>query len=76
MNYKFALDNFQRSGLDVLFYGQEHNDTLAILSMKDDMTSQKISDLMTNQKLLNNKDLMLKNLSNLTQSLLECEDYI
>ena len=76
MNYKFALENFQRSGLDVLFYGQEHNDTLAILSMKDDMTSQKISDLMTNQKLLNNKDLMLKNLSNLTQSLLECEDYI
>ena len=76
MNYKFALDNFQRSGLDVLFYGQEHNDTLAILSMKDDMTSQKITDLMTNQKLLNNKDLMIKNLSNLTQSLLECEDYI
>ncbi len=76
VNYKFALENFQRSGLDVLFYGQEHNDTLAILSMKDDMTSQKISDLMTNQKLLNNKDLMLKNLSNLTQSLLECEDYI
>jgi hypothetical protein len=26
------MDKFQRSGLDVLFYGQEHFDTLAILS--------------------------------------------
>lgn len=76
VSYKFALDNFQRSGLDVLFYGQEHNDTLAILSMKDDMTNEKIKDLMLNQKLLKNKDLMIKNLSNLTQSLKECEDYI
>ena len=76
VSYRFHLENFQRTGLDVLFYGQEHNDTLAILSMKDDMSQTKISDLMTNQKLLNNKDLMIKNLDNLTQSLLECEDYI
>jgi hypothetical protein len=39
LNYKFALDNFQKTGLDVLFYGQEHFDTLAILSMKDEMTN-------------------------------------
>jgi hypothetical protein len=32
LSFAFALDNYQRSGLDVLFYGQEHFDTLAILS--------------------------------------------
>lgn len=60
----------------MLFYGQEHNDTLAIYSTNEDMSTDKISDLMTTQKLLKNKDLMTKNLSNLTQSLKECEEYI
>jgi hypothetical protein len=62
LNYKFSLENFQKTGLDVLFYGQEHFDTLAILSMKEDMSSEKVKDLMTNQKLLSNRDLMIKNL--------------
>lgn len=74
LSYRFAIDNFQRTGLDVLFYGQEHNDTLAILSK--DIPMERIQDLMTTQKLLNNKDLMIKNLGNLTESLQECEDYI
>ena len=34
LSYSFALDHYQRSGLDVLFYGQEHFDTLAILSQR------------------------------------------
>jgi len=44
--------------------------------MKDDMSNEKVSDLMTNQKLLSNKDLMIKNLDNLIENLKECEDYI
>lgn len=44
--------------------------------MKDEMSSMKVTDLMTNQKLLSNKDLMIKNLDNLIQNLNECEDYI
>jgi hypothetical protein len=30
-SYAFTMDQYKRSGLDVLFYGQEHFDTLAIL---------------------------------------------
>lgn len=44
--------------------------------MKDDMSNEKVKDLMTNQKLLSNKDLMIKNLDNLINNLNECEDYI
>jgi transcription initiation factor IIE alpha subunit len=76
LNYKFALDNFHKTGLDVLFYGQEHFDTLAILSMKQEMTKEKVADLMTNQRLLSNKDLMIKNLEQLIENLRECETYI
>jgi hypothetical protein len=63
LSYSFATDNYQKSGLDVLFYGQEHFDTLAILSMKDHMSTEKVSDLMRNQKLFSNKELMTRNLS-------------
>ncbi len=62
LSYKFAVDNYHQSGLDVLFYGQEHFDTLAILSMKEDMSNDKVSDLMKNQKLFSNKELLTKNL--------------
>jgi len=34
LSYAFTMDQYQRSGLDVLFYGQEHFDTLAILSQR------------------------------------------
>ena len=44
--------------------------------MKDDMSNEKVKDLMTNQRLLSNKDLMVKNLDNLINNLSECEDYI
>ena len=76
LSYKFALEDFHKTGLDVLFYGQEHYDTLAILSMKDDMSNEKVADLMTNQRLFSNKDMMIKNLDHLIQNLKECEDYI
>ena len=60
----------------MLFYGQEHFDTLAILSMKEDMTEQRVSDLMKNQKLFSNKDLMVRNLGQLAVNLDECNSYI
>lgn len=44
--------------------------------MKDDMSNEKVKDLMTNQKLLSNRDLMIKNLDSLIHNLNECEDYI
>jgi hypothetical protein len=37
MPYRFNLDKIERSGLDVLFYGQEHFDTLAILNDKKEV---------------------------------------
>jgi hypothetical protein len=62
LSYTFALDNYHKTGLDVLFYGQEHFDTLAILSMKEEMKDGKVSELMKNQKLFSNKELMIRNL--------------
>ena len=34
MPFKFNLDNSERTGVDVPFYGQEHYDTMAILDGK------------------------------------------
>lgn len=36
--YEFNLENFGQTGLDVLFYGQEHFDTMAILDDKRDIS--------------------------------------
>ncbi len=80
LSYAFALEHYQRTGLDVLFYGQEHFDTLAILSQrqqqKDDMSEGRIGDLMKNQKLFSNKELMLRNMDQLCLNMSECESYI
>jgi len=45
MPYKFNIQNFQQTGLDVLFYGQEHFDTIAILDDKRDISQETIGDL-------------------------------
>jgi hypothetical protein len=66
--FDFALSNFEKTGMDVLFYGQDYYDTLAILSKREDFKGD-VGDLMTNQKLLGNKELLLSNLSELTLSL-------
>jgi phage/plasmid primase-like uncharacterized protein len=76
VQHRFQFDDYQKTGLDVLFYGQDHYDTLAILSMKDDMKETKVADLMNNQKLLSNKDLLIRNFGQLIENLSECEDYI
>jgi hypothetical protein len=36
--FKFNLNNFENSGLDVLFYGQEHFDTNLILEERREIS--------------------------------------
>ena len=60
----------------MLFYGQEHYDTLAILSDKKDMSHENVKDLMQNQRLFSNKDLIQRNFGELIENLRECELYI
>ena len=74
--FKFNLENYERSGLDVLFYGQEYYDTNMITDNKRQIDQQSIGDLVKNQKVLSNKQLMLKNFKALIDNLDECEDYI
>lgn len=75
--YKFQLDNFDTTGLDVLFYGQEHCDTMSILSDKRERLSEdNLQDMEKGQKLLQNRELMLKNFHTLIENLDECDRYI
>ena len=77
MPYKFNLTNFEKSGLDVLFYGQDHFDTMAILDDKrETLTQATIGDLVKNQKILSNRQLMLKNFRKLIENLDDCEIYM
>jgi hypothetical protein len=60
--YRFKLEEFDSTGLDVLFYGQEHCDTMSILSDKrDTLTTDNLKDMEKNQQLLKNRELMLSN---------------
>jgi hypothetical protein len=52
MPYKFNLENIDRTGLDVLFYGQEHFDTMAILDDKREFNAEIIGEMIKNQKVL------------------------
>lgn len=74
--YKFNLENYDKSGLDVLFYGQDHYDTMAILDDKKDISQETIGDLLKQQKVLSNRNLMLKNFGKLIENLSDCELYI
>ncbi len=76
VQYSFAVQQFHKSGLDVLFYGQEHVDTLAILSRSEDFTQEDVSALAKNQKLLSNKELMNRNLGELVRNLKHCEVFV
>jgi hypothetical protein len=75
-SYTYAVDDYSKSGLDILFYGQDHNDTLSILSTHQERSEKEIKDIMTNQKLLSNKDLMSRNFGEVIKNLKECEKYI
>ena len=76
LTYSYSVSDFQRNGLDVLFYGQEHTDTLSILSNLQDRSNEEIKEMMDNQKLLSNKALMQRNFDEVIRNLKECEDYI
>lgn len=60
----------------MLFYGQEHYDTMAILDDKRDYDADMIGEMIKNQKVLKNRQLMLKNFDKLIENLTDCENYI
>ena len=60
----------------MLFYGQEYFDTMAILDDKRDLTIESLNQMVKDQKILSNKDLMMRNLGKLIENLQECEAYI
>jgi len=74
--YKFNLQNIDETGLDVLFYGQDHFDTMTIVDERMKINQETIHEMMENQQILSNRDVMLKNLQNLITGLNECEAYI
>lgn len=74
--YKFNLKNIDETGLDVLFYGQDHFDTMTIVDERMKINQETIHEMMENQQILSNRDVMLKNLQNLITGLNECEAYI
>ena len=76
MPYKFNLENIDRTGLDVLFFGQDHFDTMAILDNKTKIDKENFGDQLENQRLFSNRDLMLKNFTQLIDNLDRCEKYL
>lgn len=76
MPFKFKLDNMKASGLDVLFYNQDHYDTLSILQNKKEISQDTIGSLIKSQKILSNRQVMLQNLAKLIDNLQDCENYI
>lgn len=74
--FSFQVKDFERTGLDMLFFGQEHVDTMAILQKEDSVSLADIGNLMSNQKLFSNKEMMLRNLKEVIDNLTDCEQYI
>ncbi len=74
--FKFNLNHTDQTGLDVLFYGQDHYDTMTIVDDRRNISQETIGDLRKDQRILSNRNVMLKNLKALTDSLTECEEYV
>lgn len=70
------MKNFEQSGLDILFFGQEHYDTMAILQQRAEIDQDEFKSGMLSQKILNNKDLLLKNFKEVIENLKDCNTYI
>lgn len=49
---------------------------MAILQQREDVPQDQYANLMSEQKLLNNKDLLLKNFKEVIANLVDCESYI
>ena len=43
--YKFNLENFGQTGLDMVFFGQEYSDTMAILDDKRDINVDQLNEI-------------------------------
>lgn len=74
--YRIAMQDFEKTGLDVIFYGQEHYDTMAIVSERQQPKQDEIGQLLTEQKLLSNKELLSRNFDEVIMNLDECDTYI
>lgn len=72
--FTFNTQDYEKSGLDVLFFGQEHYDTMAILTK--DVDHNQYSQLIERQQLLKNKELLQKNFKEVVDNLRDCESYI
>lgn len=70
------MQEFQKTGLDVIFYGQEHYDTMAIVSERQQPKQSEIGQLLTEQKLLSNKDLLSRNFDEVISNLDDCDKFI
>lgn len=74
--YRFNIADFGQTGLDLIFFGQEYLDTMAINEDKRDISLETLNDLVKSQKILSNRDMMLSNFNRLIENLTECEDYL
>ena len=74
--YRICMDEFHKTGLDLIFYGQEHYDTMAIVSGRVQTSQDEIGEKVANQKLLSNKDLLSRNFDEVIENLDECDKYI
>lgn len=75
-SFSFGMADFEKSGLDVLFYGQTHYDTMAILQQREDVEPEQFEKESGEQKLLSNKNLLIKNFAEVINSLGDCEEFI
>jgi hypothetical protein len=46
MPYRFNVNNYDKTGLDLIFYGQDHFDTMAVIQDKMEMEDQKLGGLL------------------------------
>lgn len=62
----------------MIFFGQDHYDTMAIIQNEHDKkwNYDNMPELKEKQKLKSNKDLLGKNFDEVIQNLSECEKYI
>lgn len=60
----------------MLFYGQEHCDTMSIFNDNKDYTVEEMREIEKNQKIFSNRNLMLNNFRKLIEHLTDCENYI
>lgn len=74
--FTMQIKEFEKTGLDVVFYGQDHYDTMAIMQNEKEIDYNSIPELKEKQKLYSNKDLMSKNFDEVIENLNECESYI